>query len=135
MNQIYLANALVTDAQGRMLAVRKKKSQFFQMVGGKIEGEEEPIETLQREFLEEINIDITQHQVKVLGKHTTTAVNEANTHVHANVFHVHLTSLNELKIAAEIDEMAWITKENYKDYQLAHLLEEFSLPIWLAMKF
>lgn len=135
MNQIYLANALVTDVEGRMLAVRKKNSKFFQMVGGKIDGSEEPLETLHREFLEEINIDLKLHSVQFLGKHTTTAVNEAKTIVHANVFHVQLKSLETLKIASEIEEMAWITKGDYKNYQLAHLLEEFSLPIWLKLNF
>ena len=135
MNHIYLANALVTDPAGRMLAVRKKKSIYFQMVGGKIDTNEKPIETLRREFLEEINIDINLHTVNFLGEHETKAVNEENTIVHANVFHVHLNSLNTLKIASEIDEMAWMTKENCQEYQLAHLLEEFSLPIWLKMQF
>lgn len=135
MNHIYLANALVTDSEGRMLAVRKKNSKYFQMVGGKIDKGEEPLETLCREFLEEINIDIDLHHVTLLGKHTTTAVNEENTQVHANVFHVHLNSLETLKIASEIEEMAWITKEDYQNYQLAHLLEEFSLPIWIKLEF
>ena len=135
MNHIYLANALVTDQEGRMLAVRKKGSKYFQMVGGKLDKNEEPIETLRREFLEEINIDILQHSVRFLGKHTTEAVNEKETKVHANVFHVQLKSLNELKIASEIEEMAWITKEDYPTYKLAHLLAEFSLPIWLKMEF
>lgn len=135
MNHIFLANALVTDAEGRMLAVRKKNSKYFQMVGGKIDKGEIPMDTLFREFLEEINIDLNQHQVSLLGTHTTKAVNEENTQVHANVFHVQLKSLESLKIASEIEEMAWITKENYTTYKLAHLLEEFSLPIWLAMNF
>jgi 8-oxo-dGTP diphosphatase len=135
MNHIYLANALVTDKEGRMLAVRKKNSEYFQMVGGKIDGVEEPIETLRREFLEEINIDVLNHEVIFLGKHTTKAVNEVNTEVHANVFHVQLKSLNDLKIASEIEELAWITKEDYPNYKLAHLLAEFSLPIWLKMEF
>lgn len=134
MNHIYLVNALVTDAEGRMLAVRKKNSKFFQMVGGKREKGEELLATLRREFLEEINIDILLHDVSFLGQHTSVAVNEKNTEVHANVFHVKLKSLKTLKIASEIEEMAWITKENYIDYQLAHLLEEFSLPIWLEME-
>ena len=135
MNHIYLVNALVTDETGRMLAVRKKKSKFFQMVGGKREQDEERLVTLRREFLEEINVDILQHDVSFLGQHTSIAVNEANTEVHANVFHVKLKSLETLNIASEIEEMAWITQENYHDYQLAHLLEEFSLPIWLEMEF
>ena len=51
------------------------------------------------------------------------------------MFHVKLNSVEAIKIASEIDEMAWITKETYHDYKLAHLLEEFSLPIWLEMEF
>ena len=135
MYHIYLVNSLVTDPEGRMLAVRKKKSHYFQMVGGKRETNEELLETLHREFLEEINVNIHQHQVTLLGQHTSVAVNEANTEVHAHVFHVELNSITELRIASEIEEYAWITKEDYTNYQLAHLLEEFSLPIWLEMKF
>ena len=135
MNHIYLVNALVTDSSGRMLVVRKKNSTFFQMVGGKREQNEELLETLRREFLEEINLDILSHEVFFLGKHDTLAVNEENTEVHANVFHVKLKSGEAIKIASEIEEMVWITKENYHDYKLAHLLEEFSLPIWLDMEF
>ena len=135
MNHIYLVNALVTDSSGRMLAVRKKNSTFFQMVGGKREQNEELLETLRREFLEEINLDILSHRVSFLGKHDTLAVNEENTEVHANVFHVKLKSGEAIKIASEIEEMVWITKENYHYYKLAHLLEEFSLPIWLDMEF
>ena len=133
MKHIFLVNALVTDQSGQMLAVRKKNSIYFQMVGGKAEEGEEFLETLRREFLEEINVDILNHEVSFLGKHTSIAVNEANTEVHANVFHVQLKCITEIKIAAEIAEMAWITKDNYQDYQLAHLLAEFSLPIWLSM--
>ncbi|WP_313579873.1 NUDIX domain-containing protein [Chishuiella sp.] len=135
MNHFYLANALVTNDKGEMLAVRKQNSEYFQMVGGKIETNEEPIVTLQREFLEEINIDINQHIVNFLGKYSTMAVNEKNTEVHADVFHVHLKTSDTLKMANEIAEIAWITKENYTKYKLAHLLEEFSLPIWLTMNF
>ena len=135
MNHIYLVNALVTDTDGKMLAVRKKNSIYFQMVGGKREKDEELLDTLRREFLEEINVDILAHEVFFLGKHDTLAVNEENTKVHANVFHVKLNSVETIKIASEIDEMAWITKETYSDYKLAHLLDEFSLPIWLEMEF
>ena len=135
MDQIFLVNALVTDQTGRMLAVRKKNSKFFQMVGGKREQDEELLTTLRREFLEEINIDILLHDVSFLGQHTSVAVNEKNTKVHANVFHVKLKAYKTLRIASEIEEMVWITKDDYKKYQLAHLLEEFSLPIWLEMDF
>lgn len=135
MNHLYLANALVTDTEGKMLAVRKYKSNYFQMIGGKMDGIETPIQTLEREFREEINININLHKVVFLGDYTTKAVNEENTLVNASIFHVHLNFTDIIKIGAEIEEMAWIVKENYKNYQLAHLLKEFSVPIWLNMKF
>ena len=134
MKNLYLANALVTDKDGRMLAVRKKNSIYFQMVGGKIDGDEKPIQALEREFKEEINININLHKVSFLGNYSTKAVNEENTLVNAAIFHVHLNSTNKINIDAEIEELIWVTKEDYKNYQFAHLLREFSLPIWLNMK-
>lgn len=134
MKTIHLANALVTNSKQEMLAVRKIGSMYFQMVGGKIEGKELPIETLKREFLEEINVDIDKHNVSFLGEHQTQAVNEKDTLVHAQVFHVELNGNVEVKISAEIEEYVWIDFEHYHNFKLAHLLEEFSLPIWLDMQ-
>lgn len=133
MNKIFLANALVTNSKNQMLAVRKKNSNYYQMVGGKLEKQETILQTLQREFLEEIGLDISQHEIQFLGEYETLAVNEKNTLVHANVFHVKLNDQDVIKISKEIEEYVYINKSDYQNYQLAHLLEEFSLPIWLEM--
>ncbi len=133
MNKIFLANALVTNSKNQMLAVRKKNSNYYQMVGGKLEKQETILQTLQREFLEEIGLDISQHEIQFLGEYETLAVNEKNTLVHANVFYVKLKDQDVIKISKEIEEYAYINKSDYQNYQLAHLLEEFSLPIWLEM--
>lgn len=133
MKQLYLACALITDTNGRMLAVRKRKSIFFQMAGGKIDKGETAEQTLARECLEELCLDISSTSVAFLGEHSAMAVNEANTQVNAHVFHVSLKEDVLIEASAEIEEIVWLTKNNYKTIQLAHLLEEFSLPIWLQM--
>ncbi|WP_395090908.1 NUDIX domain-containing protein [Vaginella massiliensis] len=131
MKTLYIANALVLNPRGELLVVRKKGSKYFQLVGGKIEANEKPFETLQREFLEEINLDITQHQVLFLGQHHTLAVNEKNTRVHAHIYQVELSQDTSIATQAEIEELLWLNRTNYKNYQLAHLLSEFALPRWL----
>ncbi len=133
LTTIHLASALITDNNNRMLTVRKKGSQYYMMAGGKIEIGEQPIETLMRELEEELQVQITETNATLLGTHQTMAVNESNTIVSATIFHVILTDSN-IKASAEIEEVKWLTKENYKAFKLAHLLQEFSLPIWLKLK-
>ncbi|MEK6452194.1 MULTISPECIES: NUDIX hydrolase [Myroides] len=130
---IYLASALLTNDKNEMLTVRKKGSTFYMMAGGKIELGETPIETLKREIQEELQLNITNDQITLLGTHQTIAVNEANTIVNATIFHVRINN-SSIQASAEIEEIKWVTKENYKSIKLAHLLKEFSLPIWLKMK-
>lgn len=130
---IYLASALITDNNNRMLTVRKKGSQYYMMAGGKIEKGEKPIETLIREIEEELQIRITAADVSLLGTHQTNAVNEANTIVSATIFHIIINN-STIQPSSEIEEIKWLTKENYKAFKLAHLLQEFSLPIWLKLK-
>ncbi|MEC4117720.1 NUDIX domain-containing protein [Myroides phaeus] len=130
---IYLASALLTNDKNEMLTVRKKGSTYYMMAGGKIELGETPIETLKREIQEELQLNITNDQISLLGTHQTTAVNEANTIVNATIFHVRINN-SSIQASAEIEEIKWVTKENYNNIKLAHLLKEFSLPIWLKMK-
>lgn len=130
---IYLASALITDNNNRMLTVRKKGSQYYMMAGGKIEKGEKPIETLIREIEEELQIRITAGDASLLGTHQTNAVNEANTIVSATIFHIIINN-STIQPSSEIEEIKWLTKENYKAFKLAHLLQEFSLPIWLKLK-
>lgn len=130
---IYLASALLTNDKNEMLTVRKKGSTYYMMAGGKIELGETPIETLKREIQEELQLNITNDQISLLGTHQTTAVNEANTIVNATIFHVRINN-SSIQASAEIEEIKWVTKKNYNNIKLAHLLKEFSLPIWLKMK-
>ncbi len=134
MNQkIRIASAIICNANNDLLVVRKRNSLFYMLPGGKIEPGEELIDTLLRELLEELGLQFAKDDFSFLGSHETAAANEANTTVQGNIFL--LTKpllLDKLDNKAEIEEVCWMTKHNYNSYQLAHLLEEFALPRWLA---
>ncbi|WP_353118621.1 NUDIX domain-containing protein [Myroides odoratus] len=130
---IYLVSAMIINTDGALLTVRKKGSRYYMMAGGKIEAGEEPIEALLRELQEELNLTVDASAIHYLGTHQTQAVNEANTLVHATIFQLTLTP-TQFTPHAELEEIKWLTYENYQQVPLAHLLEEFSIPLWLKNK-
>lgn len=102
------------------------------MAGGKIEKGETPEQALIRELNEELNLVVIPEDIKLLGTHSTNAVNETNTIVTAHIYHIIIAD-TDITVSSEIAEAKWLTKENYKETKLAHLLEEFSIPIWLKL--
>lgn len=131
-NTIRISSAILLNTNRDMLVVRKRNSKFYMLPGGKIEGAESLIATLIRELHEELNLSLSPDDFTFLGSHETAAVNEKNTIVQGNIFLLN-KPLDELPINhAEIEEVCWISKSNYHTFQLAHLLEEFALPRWLA---
>lgn len=131
MNKITIASAMILNTKNEILLVRKKNSTYFQLPGGKVNNNENHFQTLKRELLEEIQLNIDESKCVFLGSHETEAVNEKNTRVCGNLFEVIDTNLDNIQIQNEIEEMAWINHSNYKNYKWAHLAKEFILPIWL----
>jgi len=131
ISKIIIASALLLNAEKELLVVRKKKSKFYMLPGGKIELSEAPIQTLLRELKEELNLDLTEGEFEYLGQHETVAVNEANTIVQGNIFLLKSPIETIPTAQAELAEVRFIRKSEYKNFQLAHLLQEFALPIWL----
>lgn len=126
---------MIVDPENRLLVVRKKNSSYFMMPGGKIEKGELPSQALVRELKEELNLDIALSDVEYMGFHETDAVNEPNTIVRGEVFRIEFKENLPLLPQAELQEAIWLTVDNYKNYKLAHLIEEFAVPIWLAGTF
>ena len=132
MKKIRIASAIITNSKNELLVVRKYNSLFFMLPGGKIAVNESIEETLVRELSEELDLDFKSDDFTFLGTHETAAANEEHTTVQGNIFLL-IAPLDVAVIHhAEIEEVRWISKNNYSTYQLAHLLKEFALPKWLA---
>src|SRR5690606_39245387 len=70
------AAAVILDAQGRVLLVRKRGSTFFIQPGGKREPGETVLETLARELREELGVELRPGSAIALGEFEHVAVNE-----------------------------------------------------------
>lgn len=123
MNVITVAAAVILNTQNQLLLVRKKNTQFFMQVGGKLELNEAPEQTMIREISEEISGKAEIQQF--IGRFETLAANEAN---HQLVSYVYQVSLDQPpEIDAEIAEMKWIDLDDDQTL-LAPLTKEIVIP-------
>ena len=123
MNVITVAAAVILNDQNQLLLVRKKNTQFFMQVGGKLESNEAPEQTMLREIEEEISTSAQIQQF--IGRFETLAANEAG---HQLVSYVYQVGLDQApKMDAEIAEMKWIDLDDEQTL-LAPLTKEVVIP-------
>ena len=123
MKTITVAAAVILNEKNQLLLVRKRNTHAFMQVGGKLEPNEAPEITMQREILEEVGSSCVIEQF--LGRFETAAANELD---HILVSHLYLVQLDQVpKIAAEIAEMKWI-ELNDSETHLAPLTREIVIP-------
>ncbi|MHA3053736.1 NUDIX domain-containing protein [Acinetobacter sp. ANC 4633] len=121
---ITVAAAIIFNAQGQALLARKRNTEFFMQVGGKLEANESAQQGLLREIQEEISV--AARIVKDLGIVETVAANEANHRLLAHLFHVEL--LGDAQASAELAEIQWVNVFAPIDLALAPLTERYVLP-------
>lgn len=124
---IRVSAAVITDGEGRLLVVRKAGTTAFMQPGGKPEPGETPAETLSRELDEEVGLRIAPDQLRPLGEFTAAAANEPGFEVVADVFAADIGEQQPV-VAAEIDELRWITRADADELDIAPLAREYFLP-------
>ena len=123
MNVITVAAAVILNDQNQLLLVRKKNTQYFMQVGGKLECNEAPEKTMLREIVEEISTSAQIQQF--IGRFETLAANEAGYQLVSYVYQVNLDQTP--KMDAEIAEMKWIDLDDNQTL-LAPLTKEVVIP-------
>ncbi|MCW2478328.1 NUDIX hydrolase [Candidatus Symbiopectobacterium sp. NZEC135] len=128
---IRIAAAVITDATGACLLVRKQGTTAFMQPGGKMEPGETPEQALVRELKEELSIQIALSDLTYLGHFSDQAVNEPGYVVEADVYRVQgVTSV--VTPAAEIAEIAWVNPTAPTTLRLAPLTQQQLLPLAAA---
>ncbi len=123
-----IVTAVIRDADGRMLLVRKRGTSTFMKPGGKRDGGEDDLTTLARELDEELGCRLVG--AELLGNFSAPAANEAGFTVQSATYLA--TVEGEIAARAEIEELAWIDPAAPGDLRLAPLLTEQVLPALLA---
>ncbi len=125
--RIHVSAAVITDAEGRLLLVRKAGTTAFMQPGGKPEPNETPAETLVRELAEEVGLRVDSDALEALGSFAASAANEPGFEVVADVFRVDIGSQRP-EPAAEIAELRWVTAGTASGIEIAPLAREYFLP-------
>lgn len=125
--RIHVSAAVIMDAEGRLLVVRKAGTTAFMQPGGKPEPDETPAETLARELAEEVGLRVAPEHLEPLGRFTANAANEPGFEVVADVFRVDIGEQQPIP-DAEIAELRWVTAATAFGIEIAPLAREFFLP-------
>lgn len=131
-SKISVALAIITNERNEILVLRKKGGSFCTLPGGKIESGETPIGALIRELREELDVIFDPDDFDLIGTHVSSAANESNTTVEGYIFNLKYALKIEVSAHAEIEDVIWLCKSNYTDYNLANILKEFAIPRWLS---
>jgi len=129
---IRIAAAIIDDADGRLLLVRKAGTFWFMQAGGKIEPGETPLHALQRELLEEVGLALNDDEARYIGQFSSPAANEAGHVVQADIFHVRARP--PLAVGAEIEEAVWVDLLEAEPMPLAPLTRTHVLPLASRMR-
>lgn len=128
---ISVVAALIRDAGGRVLLVRKRGTVAFMQPGGKRDAGESDVAALSREIVEELGCRVAENSARPLGVFECQAANEPGFRVQAAVYAVDVEG--DIAPKAEIDEMVWVDPRALPALHYAPLTRDHVLPLARAL--
>ena len=124
---ISVVAAVIRDAAGCVLLVRKRGTAAFMQPGGKRHAGESDVAALAREIDEELGCRVVPESVSPLGVFDAAAANEPGRRVYASVYSVDV--VGAVTPRAEIDEVIWVHPSAPHGIHLAPLTRDHVLPL------
>lgn len=124
---IRIAAAIIVNARGEMLMVRKQGTQAFMQPGGKIDAGETPQTALLRELSEELALDAAGLDFTDHGVFSAPAAHEPGQVVQAHLFSARAHP--DITPQAEIAEAIWLPVDAANAPPLAELSRNAALPL------
>ena len=124
---ILVVAALIRDARGRVLLVRKRGTAAFMQPGGKRDAGESDVVALAREIGEELGCRVAESSARPLGVFDAPAANEPGFTVRAAVYAVDVEGA--IAPQAEIDQVVWVDPRALPDLPFAPLTRDHVLPL------
>ncbi|MGZ3376524.1 MAG: NUDIX hydrolase [Phenylobacterium sp.] len=125
---VEVVGAVIRDAAGRLLTVRKRGTARFMLPGGKREAGEDDSAALARELDEELGVAVVS--ARLLGRFEAPAANEPGATVRSCAYIVEIEG--EISAQAEIEALLWLDPSAPPGASLAPLLTDRILPALLA---
>jgi 8-oxo-dGTP diphosphatase len=124
---VRIVAAVIRDAEGRVLMVRKRGALVWQQPGGKRDADDaDDLHTLARELAEELGCHMHRDGARWLGRFSAPAANEPGYVVEAEVYQV--TADGPFEAGAEIEAVCWVDPAAPGDLPIAQLSGEQILP-------
>lgn len=120
---VEVVGAVIRNAAGALLTVRKAGTERFMLPGGKREAGEDDLAALARELAEELGVRLVR--AEPIGVFEAPAANEPGAVVRSHAYAVEVDG--EIAIASEIAALCWLDV-SAPQVSLAPLLEREILP-------
>lgn len=133
-----VAAGIITDAEGRVLLVRRTDSSAFTHPGGTIESGESALDALSRELRRAIGLELDLGLTEYLGSFRLVAADEPDTVTRAEVFALATAepvtagplTPAEVDEANDLAELVWVDDPDSHGLELAALTRDTILPLW-----